>query len=274
MPTYITIPKGEMIWNDGFYDGTEWDCDKGTSFSGMEFKNGEKYDFSVYARGEGELTVSLGIVIDEHKASFEVEPFNEAAAVIKCNSKDDWKKYSVTFTADEELESDGSGLIVTNTGDSDLDVDMVSLMPEDTYKGHGLRKDLMEQLEAMHPKFLRFPGGCAVEGQTMDTAWNWKDTIGDVSERKEMINIWNPSATEPYMMTYGLGFYEYFQMCEDLGMEPVPILNCGIACQVRSGSATDEEHLVPMDKLQPYIDDALDLIEFANVFFLSCTSRP
>ena len=95
------------------------------------------------------LTVSLGIVIDEHKASFEVEPFNEAAAVIKCNSKDDWKKYSVTFTADEELESDGSGLIVTNTGDSDLDVDMVSLMPEDTYKGHGLRKDLMEQLEAM-----------------------------------------------------------------------------------------------------------------------------
>ena len=88
-PTYITIPKGEMICNDGFYDGTEWDCDKGTSFSGMEFKNGEKYDFSVYARGEGELTVSLGIVIDEHKASFEVEPFNEAAAVIKCNSKDD-----------------------------------------------------------------------------------------------------------------------------------------------------------------------------------------
>lgn len=263
-PTYITIPKGEMICNDGFYDGTEWDCDKGTSFSGMKFKNGEKYDFSVYARGEGELTVSLGIVIDEHKASFEVEPFNEAAAVIKCNSKDDWKKYSVTFTADEELESDGSGLIVTNTGDSDLDVDMVSLMPEDTYKGHGLRKDLMEQLEAMHPKFLRFPGGCAVEGQTMDMAWNWKDTIGDVSERKEMINIWNPSATEPCMMTYGLGFYEYFQMCEDLGMEPVPILNCGIACQVRSGSATDEEHLVPMDKLQPYIDDALDLIEFAN----------
>lgn len=97
------------------------------------------------------------------RLSFEVEPFNEAAAVIKCNSKDDWKKYSVTFTADEELESDGSGLIVTNTGDSDLDVDMVSLMPEDTYKGHGLRKDLMEQLEAMHPKFLRFPGGCAVE---------------------------------------------------------------------------------------------------------------
>ena len=94
--------------------------------------------------------MSLGIVIDEHKASFEVEPFNEATAVIKCNSKDDWKKYSVTFTADEELESDGSGLIVTNTGDSDLDVDMVSLMPEDTYKGHGLRKDLMEQLEAMH----------------------------------------------------------------------------------------------------------------------------
>lgn len=263
-PTYITIPQGEMICNDGFYDGTEWDCDKGTSFSGMEFKNGEKYDFSVYVRGEGELTASLGIVTDEYKKSFEVAPYDDTTAVIECDSKGDWKKYTVTFTADEWLEDEGSGLIVTNTGDSDLDVDMVSLMPEDTYKGHGLRKDLMEQLEAMHPKFLRFPGGCAVEGQTMDTAWNWKDTIGDVSERKEMINIWNPSATEPYMMTYGLGFYEYFQMCEDLGMEPVPILNCGMACQVRSGSATDEKHLVPMDKLQPYIDDALDLIEFAN----------
>ena len=210
----------------------------------MKFKKWRKYDFSVYARGEGELTVSLGIVIDEHKASFEVEPFNEAAAVIKCNSKDDWKKYSVTFTADEELESDGSGLIVTNTGDSDLDVDMVSLMPEDTYKGHGLRKDLMEQLEAMHPKFLRFPGGCAVEGQTMDTAWNWKDTIGDVSERKEMINIWNPVCNGAVYDDLRTWFYEYFKCARIWVWSLFRFLNCGIACQVRSGSATDEEHLV------------------------------
>lgn len=232
-PTYVTLGQNASTINDGF--------------QGMNIKDGEKYDFSIYVRGKGDLTISISQANSD---------------TITCDSEDDWKKYDLTLIGGSG--SDNLNKLVLQNGDSDLDVDMVSLMPEDTYKGHGLRKDLMEQLEAMHPKFLRFPGGCAVEGQTMDTAWNWKDTIGDVSERKEMINIWNPSATEPYMMTYGLGFYEYFQMCEDLGMEPVPILNCGMACQVRSGSATDEKHLVPMDKLQPYIDDALDLIEFAN----------
>ena len=232
-PTYVMLGENASITNDGF--------------QGMDIKAGEKYDFSIYVRGKGELTVSISQTNSD---------------TITCDSEDEWKKYNLTLIGSDDSDSLNSLVVQNITGD--LDVDMVSLMPEDTYKGHGLRKDLMEQLEAMHPKFLRFPGGCAVEGQTMDTAWNWKDTIGDVSERKEMINIWNPSATEPYMMTYGLGFYEYFQMCEDLGMEPVPILNCGIACQVRSGNATDEEHLVPMDELQPYIDDALDLIEFAN----------
>lgn len=239
-PTYVTLGKDASILNDGF--------------QGMNIKAGEKYDFSIYVRGKGELTISIS---QTNKDYIGID-------TITCDSENEWKKYNLTLIGSDKADSLDSLVVHNTTGDSDLDVDMVSLMPEDTYKGHGLRKDLMEQLEAMHPKFLRFPGGCAVEGQTMDTAWNWKDTIGDVAERKEMINIWNPSATEPYMMTYGLGFYEYFQMCEDLGMEPVPILNCGMACQVRSGSATDEKHLVPMDKLQPYIDDALDLIEFAN----------
>ena len=232
-PTYITIAANSSIANDGF--------------AGMVLKAGEKYDFSMYVNGESEFSIFAG---------------HGVATNIKSENKDGWQK--VTATINAQQTSDDTLLIINNIGENDVDVDMVSLIPQDTYKGHGLRKDLMEQLEAMHPKFLRFPGGCAVEGRTMDEAWNWKDTIGDVSERKEMINIWNPSATEPYMMTYGLGFYEYFQMCEDLGMEPVPILNCGMACQVRSGSATDEEHLVPMDELQPYIDDALDLIAFAN----------
>ena len=232
-PTYVTLGTGASIANDGF--------------QGMSLKAGEKYDFSMYVNGESEFSIFAG---------------HGVATNIKSENKDGWQK--VTATINAQQTSDDTLLIIKNVGENPVDVDMVSLIPQDTYKGHGLRKDLMEALEDMHPKFLRFPGGCAVEGHTMDEAWNWKDTIGDVSERKEMINIWNPSATEPYMMTYGLGFYEYFQMCEDLGMEPVPILNCGIACQVRSGSATDEAHLVPMDKLQPYIDDALDLIAFAN----------
>lgn len=231
-PTYVTMTKNSKIGNDGY--------------QGITVKINEKYDFSMYVRGESEFNVSVA----------------GGAVTLKSEQQDGWQKLSGTITA--VADTDDALLVVKNTGANSVDIDMVSLIPQDTYKGHGLRRDLMEALEAMHPKFLRFPGGCAVEGQTMDEAWNWKDTIGDVSERKEMINIWNPSATEPYMMTYGLGFYEYFQMCEDLGMEPVPILNCGMACQVRSGSATDAEHLVPMDKLQPYIDDALDLIAFAN----------
>ncbi len=248
-PTYITLSKEELVCNDGF------------GADGMIFEKGKMYDLSLYARGKGKLTVALArldVVPDDLIITVDSED------IINCDSTNEWKKYTVTFTANGITTDEYNGIVIQNTGDSDLDIDMVSLIPQDTYKGHGLRKDLMEQLEAMEPKFLRFPGGCAVEGHTMAEAWNWKDTIGDVAERKEMINIWNPSATEPYMMTYGLGFYEYFQMCEDLGMEPIPILNCGIACQVRSGSATDEEHLVPMDELQPYIDDALDLIAFAN----------
>lgn len=245
-PTYVTMSKGSKIRNDGFQM--------------MSVKEGEIYNFSVHMRGKGSLTIRL---LDEKG-----NEISEFANFAFYNLPDEWQTFDET-TFDDKVrvkatKSSDKTILEIEAVEGPVDIDMVSLIPENTYKGHGLRKDLMEQLEAMHPKFLRFPGGCAVEGQTMDKAWNWKDTIGDVSERKEMINIWNPSATEPYMMTYGLGFYEYFQMCEDLMMEPVPILNCGIACQVRSGSATDAMHLVPIDELQPYIDDALDLIAFAN----------
>ncbi|MCI8404750.1 MAG: hypothetical protein HFE49_07610 [Clostridia bacterium] len=249
-PTYVTLGAGASITNDGF--------------DGMSLKAGEKYNIKAYIRGDNDKTnhehIHMWIDNDALDINEEYPEINLKYEDDKLD-KDNWTKISGEFVSDKDINN--AKLVISVAGGS-IDIDMVSLIPEGTYNEHGLRKDLMEQLEAMHPKFLRFPGGCAVEGQTMDKAWNWKDTIGDVSERKEMINIWNPSATEPYMMTYGLGFYEYFQMCEDLMMEPVPILNCGIACQVRSGSATDEEHLVPMDELQPYIDDALDLIAFAN----------
>lgn len=236
-PHYMALVPDESIENDGYM--------------GMSIKAGEKYKFSMYVmsgNSPSEFAVSLG----------------GETITVKSEKAEDGKWQKLEGVIIPKETTDKAVLRIKNVGTPCSYIDVISLIPEDTYKGHGLRKDLMEALEAMHSKFLRFPGGCAVEGQTMDEAWNWKDTIGDVSERKEMINIWNPSATEPYMMTYGLGFYEYFQMCEDLGMEPVPILNCGMACQVRSGSATDEEHLVPMDKLQPYIDDALDLIAFTN----------
>lgn len=246
-PTYVTLGKGASITNDGF--------------QGMNVKAGEKYTISIYCRAK-HFSVRLDLIGDNGQ----VIATKKGAGVY--SGEEDFKKvnswckdpFDTILTPTEDAKN--ATLKITVNSETPVDIDMVSLIPEDTYKGHGLRKDLMEKLEEMHPSFLRFPGGCAVEGHTMDEAWNWKDTIGDVSERKEMINIWDGDGT--YKMTYGLGFYEYFQMSEDLGMEPVPILNCGMACQVRSGSAEDEAHLVPMDKLQPYIDDALDLIAFAN----------
>jgi alpha-L-arabinofuranosidase len=145
-----------------------------------------------------------------------------------------------------------------------LDLDVVSLFPENTWKHrrNGLRADLVQRLADLHPAFMRFPGGCIVEGMDLPNRYQWKDTIGDIAERPENWNRWQDAmgdATAPqYYQTYGLGFFEYFQLCEDLGAEPVPILNCGMACQYES------KQLVPLDQLGPFVQDALDLIEFAN----------
>lgn len=242
-PTYATITAqaGGYIANDGFM--------------GMYVEKEKHYNFSMYAKGsyDGDITIKL---LDENNAEI------ASALMPKCVNES-WEKLETQLTASKTTEAAKLAVVFDMAGTADID--MVSLFPEDTYKNreNGLRKDLVAELEKLNPKFLRFPGGCAVEGRTMDLAWNWKDTIGDVAERKEMENIWN-TGSEPYIMSYGLGFYEYFLLCQDLGMEAVPIINCGIACQVRSGSSKEEQYLVPLDELQPYIQDALDLIEFAN----------
>ncbi len=271
-PTYITLLSTS---EDTEAYGNSGAVANGGFLQNMYVEGGKKYDFSAYVRGKGALRVTIGSkpiwandcgLADEepHGITEKNGEYINCTEVLSFDTNGEWQKISAVLTP-SRTES-GVCLVLNRLRgeEGNLDIDMVSLMPQDTYKGHGLRKDMMEALEALHPSFLRFPGGCAVEGETMETAWNWKDTIGDPAERKEMINIWNPSAAEEYQMTYGLGFYEYFQMCEDLDMEPVPILNCGMACQVRAAGNTDEEHLVPLDELEPYIQDALDLIEFAN----------
>ena len=137
-------------------------------------------------------------------------------------------------------------------------------IPTDTcdHRENGLRADLVQLLKDMHPGFLRFPGGCIVEGRYLEGRYQWKTTIGDTSERKLLVNRWNDEfssrAAPDYYQSFGLGFYEYFQLAEDIGASPLPILNCGMACQFNSGE------LAPLDQIDPYIQDALDLIEFAN----------
>jgi len=149
-------------------------------------------------------------------------------------------------------------------GSGVIDIDIISLFPHDTWKNRpgGLRNDLVQKIADLKPGFIRFPGGCIVEGKDLANRYQWKKTVGDVDYRKLIMNRWNvefPRRSAPdYYQSFGLGFYEYFLLAADLGAEPLPILNCGMACQFNSGE------VVAMDELQPYIDDAIDLIEFAN----------
>ena len=140
---------------------------------------------------------------------------------------------------------------------------MVSLFPRETWNNrpNGLRKDLVQLLADLKPGFIRFPGGCIVEGRRLELRYQWKKTVGDVAERRAMINRWadeNERIAPDYYQSFGLGFFEYFQLAEDIGASPLPILNCGMACQFNSGE------MAPLDQLDEYIQDALDLIEFAN----------
>jgi alpha-N-arabinofuranosidase len=149
-------------------------------------------------------------------------------------------------------------------GKGSIDMDMISLFPQDTWKNRpgGLRTDLVQLLADMKPGFIRFPGGCIVEGRDLANRYQWKKTVGKVEDRQLIINRWNTEfanrSTPDYFQSFGLGFYEYFLLAEDIGAAPLPILNCGMACQFNTSE------VVPTDQLDPYIQDALDLIEFAN----------
>jgi len=174
----------------------------------------------------------------------------------------DWRKITTTLRPNATDAQSWLNVIVEGRGTVDLD--MVSLFPRKTWMNRpgGLRADLVQMLADMEPGFFRFPGGCIVEGSHLDRRYQWKNTIGPVEERPLLINRWNYEfkhrPAPDYYQTFGLGFFEYFQLCEDIEAEPLPILSCGIACQFNSGE------LVPLDELDPYVQDALDLIEFAN----------
>lgn len=177
-------------------------------------------------------------------------------------SGSEWKVYEGAIQA---VATDAKALLrITFSGTGSIDMDMISLFPQDTWMGRkkGLRKDLVQLLYDLKPGFLRFPGGCIVEGRTLDRRYQWKKTVGPIEDRTLLVNRWNTEfahrPTPDYYQSFGLGFFEYFQLAEDLGAAPMPILGCGMACQFNTGE------LVPMDELEPYIQEALDLIEFAN----------
>ncbi|WP_374047725.1 alpha-L-arabinofuranosidase C-terminal domain-containing protein [Aestuariibaculum sp. YM273] len=224
-------------------------------FRGMGIKEGESYNLYLsVAKHSGNVSKIKVQFIDENNAVL-----GETSVDI---TSSDWTDYTAQITANKTLAK--AKLRFTFEGTGEIDLDMISLFPVDTWKGRekGLRKDLVQLLYDLDPGFLRFPGGCIVEGRTLARRYQWKKTVGPIENREVLVNRWNTEfshrLTPDYYQSFGLGFFEYFQLSEDLGAEPLPILSCGMACQFNSGE------LVPMDELDPYVQDAIDLIEFAN----------
>lgn len=250
------IPAG--IANVGFLDG-------------MSIESGSEYHFSVWAKAldgyNGRVYVNL-CVGGETVGSAEIDSIT-----------DEWVKYELEIASSKSAYSDVTLQVLVESGK--VAVDMVSLFPVDTYKGreNGMRKDLGIMLEELEPKFLRFPGGCIIEGYDENSAYNWKDSIGvdsdgnplyfnggygDVAARKQGTNLWTniSAADDPYpsFMTYGLGFFEYFQLAEDIGAIGVPVINCGLFCQMRGMGPVDMDS----PEFEQYIQDMYDLVEFCR----------
>jgi alpha-L-arabinofuranosidase len=228
-------------------------------FFGIGVQQGAEYRFSVWARGNG---AKITIELVDNDTMGERQQF--ATSHVSVDS-DEWKQYEVTFRSPRTDAK--AALRITLDEGKQVDLEHVSLFPVDTWKGHrnGLRKDLAQALSDIHPGVLRFPGGCIVEGTDLATRYNWKNSVGPVENRPLNENRWHYTFRHrffpDYFQSYGLGFFEYFQLAEEIGAEPLPILSCGLACQYQNNSA--DAH-VPVSELQPYIQDALDLIEFAN----------
>ena len=225
-------------------------------FFGMGFKKGMRYDFSVYARLHDGGSAPACIRVELVNADNNIITRQR----ITIDSRE-WKKYTASLTSDV-TEQKGLMRIFLETAEG-VDLDHVSLFPSDNW--NGLRADLVKALADLHPGIFRFPGGCIVEGTDLNTRYQWKNSVGQVENRPLNENRWNYTFAHRmypnYFQTYGLGFYEFFILSEEIGAEPLPVVSCGLACQFQN--KTDDAH-VAVDDLQPYIDDALDLIEFAN----------
>ena len=231
-------------------------------FFGIGLHQGEEYRFSVWARapyGTGKLIVQFidRATMEEH------QEFAETNLTINSPV---WKQYEVVMKSPRTIAK--AQLRIFLDGKNGVDLEHVSLFPVNTFKNrkNGMRRDLAQALADEHPGLLRFPGGCIVEGVDLATRYQWKNTIGPVENRPLNENCWEytfPYRFYPdYFQSYGLGFFEFFQLSEDIGAEPLPVLNVGMACQFQNWD--DDTAHVPYDQLQPYIQDCLDLIEFAN----------
>lgn len=231
-------------------------------FFGIGVKQGEEYRFSVWARTIDDKEAKIRVELVDMASNGERQAF--AAKNMTIDSKA-WKKYQIILKPNKTL--DKSVLRIFLTSEQGVDLEHISLFPVDTWKGHenGLRKDLAQALNDINPGVFRFPGGCIVEGTDLDTRYDWKKSVGPVENRPTNENRWHYTFTHrffpDYYQSYGLGFYEYFLLSEEIGAEPLPVLSVGLACQFQNNDICAH---VPVGELDNYIQDALDLIEFAN----------
>lgn len=231
-------------------------------YYGIGIEKGEDYRFSVWAKAvSGDATVEVSLV-DENT----MEEHQEFATAELKVSGNEWKKYELVLKPAKTVQKANLRLLLK--GKNSVALEHVSLFPKHTFKDrdNGMRRDLAQALYDLHPGVFRFPGGCIVEGSSLEQRYQWKNSIGPVENRPLNGNRWlstfNYRLFPDYYQSYGLGFYEYFLLSEDIGAEPLPVLNVGMACQYQNWN-NPKAH-VPVDSLQPYIQDCLDLIEFAN----------
>ena len=237
-------------------------------FDGISLKKGEKYDFSLFARVAPGSKGGKVVVCLLDQTGREI-----ARSSVNVSSKE-WKKQQTVLTANADVRAAVLSLQPQTVGT--LHLDMISLFPQNTFKGHknGLRIDLAQTLADLHPRFVRFPGGCVAHGDGIDNIYDWKGSIGPLEARKPLRNLWG------YHQTRGLGYFEYFRFCEDIGAEPLPVLAAGVPCQ-NSGTHSHyadncpqgankelmrygQQGGIPMEEMPAYIQDVLDLIEYAN----------
>lgn len=232
-------------------------------FFGIGVKKGQEYRFSVWARiPEGSKPGKIRVELVNTASAGEQQAF--VAETLEIDTKE-WKKYQVMLRPD--VTDAKAVLRIFLAAPQTVDLEHVSLFPTDTWKGHenGLRKDLAQALADIKPGIFRFPGGCIVEGTDLATRYDWKKSVGPVENRPLNENRWQYTFSHrfypDYFQSYGLGFYEFFLLSEEIGAEPLPVLSCGLACQFQNSDADAHVALCDLDE---YVRDALDLIEFAN----------
>lgn len=261
-PQYVVVENSgassvsptEGISNKGFLEG-------------IAIQEGALYDVSFYCKSDDGSVDQVCVTL-----------FNEDGTVYDEKTvegiTDQWQKYETTLTANATANRKVRLAVKIPAGTACFD--MISMMPQDTYKGLPIRKDFGEYLEALHPTFMRFPGGCVVEGRDEESIYSWKDsiggglsfeingetTVGDIAVRPQGKSIWQGSQANPYYTTYGLGFYEYFAFCEALGCMPVPVLNAGMTCEIQSPFY--KVYDTGSGEFSQYVQDALDLVEFCK----------